>query len=267
MAALDADSLNAVIDRLRTTEGVVWVTGAGLSVASGISPYRKSKDAVWEKFITDWGTAARFKIDPKTWYQRFWFAAHPGLTGGGLDAKPNAGHRALTAIVRARPNHHIITQNIDGLHGDSGTPSERLVEIHGRHDTFVCPNPTCSMAKTPVTGISLKGVDDGDLPECEMCGAVLRPLVLLFDEYYDSQPFYRAREARNWLNDAAAVVFVGTSFSVGITSMALHAAQASGAAIININPEPLVDHDAINLIAPAELALPALAAQLIPAAP
>lgn len=263
MSSLDDAALTTVVDHLKTGEGVVWVTGAGLSVASGISPYRKSKDAVWENFITDWGTAARFKADPKAWYQRFWFAAHPGLKGDGLDAKPNAGHRALTTIVRARPNHHIITQNIDGLHGDSGTPSKRVVEIHGRHDTFVCPNKACSMSSTPVTGISLKGVDDGDLPECDMCGAVLRPMVLLFDEYYDSQPFYRAREARNWLNDAAVVAFVGTSFSVGITSMALHAAQASGATVININPDPLLHEDAINLVGPAEIALPALAERLV----
>lgn len=262
MSDLDPATLHAVVDRLRTTGGVVWVTGAGLSVASGISPYRKSKDAIWENFITDWGTAARFKSDPQAWYQRFWLAAHPSLVDGGVSLHPNPGHRALSTALRAWPNHHVITQNIDGLHLESGAPRARLIEIHGRHDTFVCPNRSCSMAGTAVTGISLKGVNDGDLPECDMCGAVLRPLVLLFDEYYDSHPFFRAREARDWLNDAGVVVFVGTSFSVGITSMALHAAQASGAAVVNLNVEPLELPGALNLLGPAELTLPAVVAQL-----
>lgn len=253
-------SLPEVADLLQTSAPVVWVTGAGLSVASGISPYRKSKDAVWENFITDWGTAARFNADPQAWYQRFWFAAHPSLKSGG-DARPNPGHRAMTSLARARPNHHIITQNIDGLHAESGAPLPRLIEIHGRADTFVCSNDRCSMRQTPLTGISLAGVDDGDLPECDVCGATLRPLVLLFDEYYESQPFFRAREARTWLNDAGVVVFVGTSFSVGITSMAVHAAQASGAEIVNINLEPLsLEHGrpVRNVLMPAEQALPAL---------
>ncbi len=253
-------ALSEVVDVLQTTAPVVWVTGAGLSVASGISPYRKSKDAVWENFITDWGTAERFSADPQAWYQKFWFQAHPGLREGPA-ASPNPGHRAITGVVRARPNHHIITQNIDGLHAESGAPSSRLIEIHGRADTFVCSNASCSMANTPLTGISLSGVDDGDLPECDMCGAVLRPLVLLFDEYYESQPFFRAREARRWLNDAGVVVFVGTSFSVGITSMAVHAADASGAEIVNINLESLaLNHGKAvrNLLMPAEEALPAI---------
>lgn len=258
MSDLDPAALKAVLEHLRTTEGVVWVTGAGLSVASGISPYRKSKDAVWENFITDWGTAARFKSDPQAWYQRFWLAAHPSLKDGGATLFPNPGHRALATLLRTHPNHHVITQNIDGLHLESGAPRARLIEIHGRHDTFFCPNRACSMAGNPVTGISLKGVDDGDLPECDMCGTVLRPLVLLFDEYYDSHPFFRAREARDWLNDASVVAFVGTSFSVGITSMALHAAQASNATIVNLNVERLDVPGALNLLGPAELTLPAI---------
>jgi NAD-dependent deacetylase len=262
---VDEAALAAIVARLKTTEDVVWVTGAGLSVASGISAYRKSSDAVWENFITDWGTAARFKDDPQAWYQHFWLAAHPSLKDGGLHIRPNPGHRALSTLLRAHPNHHVITQNIDGLHLESGAPRARLIEIHGRHDTFVCPNRSCSMAGTPVTGISLKGVDDGDLPECDMCGAVLRPLVLLFDEYYDSHPFFRAREARDWLHDAAVVAFVGTSFSVGITSMAMHAAQASGASIVNVNLEPLDVPGALNLLGPAEQTLPALVDRLVPA--
>jgi NAD-dependent deacetylase len=259
---VDENALRAVIERMQTDAGVVWVTGAGLSVASGISPYRNSNDAVWAHFITDWGTAARFSADPQAWYEKFWLAAHPSLHHDAPPIAPNPGHRALSTLLRSHPNHHVITQNIDGLHAESGAPRARLIEIHGRHDTFFCPRRGCALSGQPITGISLRGVSDGDLPECEACGTVLRPLVLLFDEYYDSHPFFRAREARAWLNDAAVVAFVGTSFSVGITSMALHAARERGAAIVNLNLDAIELPGALNLVGPAELTLPTLVERL-----
>lgn len=256
--SIDADDLATVANRLRQAKRVVWLTGAGISVASGISPYRNSKDAVWANFITDWGTNAKLMANPLTWYRQFWLQAHPSLKHGAPPVRPNAGHVALTKLLRAKPSHTLITQNIDGLHVESGAPRDRLAEIHGRADTFVCTNSRCNMARTPVGSVTLKGIDDGDVPECEMCGAALRPLVLLFDEYYESQPFYRARDAREWLNDADVIVFVGTSFSVGITAMAVHAAQASGAQMINLNIDSVDLAGALNLLGKAEETLPAL---------
>lgn len=243
-------------------EKVVYLTGAGISVASGISPYRKSRDAVWENFIMDWGTAEKLQADPLAWYREFWLKAHPSLREHPDKVQPNPGHDALTRLVFKNQGHQIITQNIDGLHRRSGAPVERVIEIHGRADQFVCSNSRqCSQARTPLAGIDLACIDDGEVPECEVCGAAVRPLVLLFDEMYDAQPAYRAREARRWLNDAEAVVFVGTSFSVGITSMALTAARYANALLVNVNTEPIDDPSLgfVNLVGPSELVLPELA--------
>lgn len=271
----DADT-KAVAAVIAAAKNMVWVTGAGLSVASGISPYRGDADAVWANFITEWGTIARFRQDPAAWYRAFWFKAHPSLRGDPDAVQPNAGHEAITALQKARA-HKVITQNIDGLHRRSGAPAALTVEIHGRHDTYVCSDSNCSMGRTPLEGFSAVdfdpeghgggtgGGDVDDLPECEVCGAVLRPLVLLFDEYYDSQPFYRTRDAQRWLRDADVVAFVGTSFSVGITAMAVEAAQATDAQIININPVPFDVEGTLNLRERSEVCLPAIAAA-IPAA-
>ena len=153
----DADT-KAVAAVIAAAKNMVWVTGAGLSVASGISPYRGDADAVWANFITEWGTIARFRQDPAAWYRAFWFKAHPSLRGDPDAVKPNAGHEAITALQKARA-HKVITQNIDGLHRRSGAPAALTVEIHGRHDTYVCSDSNCSMGRTPLEGFSAADFD------------------------------------------------------------------------------------------------------------
>ena len=258
-----------VADKLRSLTHVVWLTGAGLSVASGIPPYRRSKDAVWSQFLTEWGTIARFHQSPVAWYREFWLKAHSSLFERAGGIRPNAGHDAITRIVKAHPMHSVITQNIDGLHRKSGVADEQLVEIHGRHDHFVCSNERCSRAREPVGAPDLSCIAHGEAPECDFCGAPVRPLVLLFDETYDSHPAYRMRQARTALNDAEVVMFVGTSFAVGITDYALRAARHAHALLVNANVEPVVDlgpemsgvaPDAfVELLGPAEAVLPRLA--------
>ena len=253
--------LQAVAEALRRSDSAVFVTGAGISVASGITPYRKSPDSVWDNFIMDWGTIEKFHQNPLVWYREFWIKAHPMLKDDPSKLAPNAGHNAITRILTHKNGHRLITQNIDGLHKKSGIFGERLIEIHGRADAVVCSNGFCSMSRTALAAFDLAAIDDGDVPECDVCGSPLRPLVLLFDELYDSQPAYRAREARSWLNDADVVVFCGTSFSVGITAMAVQAARFNKALMVNVNLEAVDDDDLgfVNLLGKAEEVLPRLA--------
>jgi NAD-dependent SIR2 family protein deacetylase len=244
---------------LARAKRVVFLTGAGLSVASGIAPYRKSKDAVWANFVTEWGTIRRFRDDPAAWWREFWIKAH----GEPLhDKHPNAGHDAITALLALLAAHGhdavVITQNIDGLHRKAGVPEAQLVEIHGRHDRFICSDATCEGARVPVDAVDLSGLPTGVVPRCARCRAPLRPLVLLFDEMYDSHAAYRMREARRALNDAEAIVFVGTSFSVGITDYAVRAGGVGGAVLVNINPDAVEDHGFWNLCGNAEVVLPDL---------
>lgn len=258
------DTLHEVTRLVATCERMVWLTGAGLSVASGLSPYRKSRDAVWSRFITDWGTIERFHQSPAEWWREFWLKAHADLALG-RPVLPNAGHDAITRMVAARAAHLVVTQNIDGLHRKSGVPEEQLVEIHGRHDRFVCTRQECARAQQPYQSVDLSKLDEGVVPRCQDCGEPLRPLVLLFDESYDSHPAYGMRQARRALNDAEVIVFVGTSFSVGITDYAIRAGRYAGARLVNVNVEAVEEHGFINLLGPAEQTLPALAAMTDPA--
>ena len=97
---------------------------------------------------------------------------------------------------------------------------------------------------------------------CPNCKQAMRPLVLLFDEYYESHPLYQAQRARRALDRADVIVCVGTSFSVGITSSALRSAEVSGARLININPEPAPFGRFLELPGGAEKILPEIVARL-----
>jgi len=262
-------ALDILTRTVRESRRLVWITGAGLSVASGIPSYRRGADAVWSRFVTDWGTRARFESDTLRWWRDFWLDFHDLAPEG---VTPNPGHLALAHLVAARPDHLVITQNVDGLHRASGVPPRQLVEIHGRHGLYRCTSARCSGFRQPSEDIDLSGVSRGEIPRCERCGAKLRPLVLLFDERYDSHPFFRAEEAFEAVALADALVFVGTSFAVGITELALDVGRRHGIPILNVNVEPYAElHPAslsrplglVDVLGPAEDSLPDVAARLL----
>jgi NAD-dependent SIR2 family protein deacetylase len=221
--------------RLRAARRVVFLCGAGLSVPSGIRAYRSGPNAIWSENVMTWGTAQKFHEDPALWWSEFWLKAHGDLF---RDFKPNAGHGALAKAMARSGQDLVITQNIDGLHRLAGHPEGQLIEIHGRHDRFICAgNAGCEGIDHPVPSVDLSGVERGVFPKCGRCGAPMRPLVLLFDEHYESHADFQSWRGKKALNDADVLVFVGTSFSVGITSYALRCADVSGALTINVNVE------------------------------
>lgn len=127
-----AKVVSRLAERLCSTQGrAVFLTGAGISVASGIATYR-GDGGVWANFVTEWGTRATFSRDPLAWYNEFWLASHgqavtavreagarqgrhailqnvgeavgQGRRGAEvvLSPRPNAAHRAIDAIVSAK---------------------------------------------------------------------------------------------------------------------------------------------------------------------
>lgn len=253
------DALTRVGRWIREAERVVYLCGAGLSVASGIRAYRSGPNAVWGEYVLEWGTRAKFLADPRAWWTTFWLGAHGELLQSGI--VPNAGHQALTRLVTRNVHDLIVTQNIDGLQRVAGAPEAQLIEIHGRHDRFICASEgSCPGVTESVPSVDLSKLGEGVIPRCGRCGAPMRPLVLLFDEYYDGHEQYQAHRARRALDAAEVLVFVGTSFSVGITSLAIRSAQVSGAEVVNVNPEPAPFPEVTELTGPAEEVLPKLAA-------
>ncbi len=250
-------------------EAVVVITGAGISLASGIPTFRGTDPgAVWAKDVTELGTRRYFEQDPAgswAWYRaRF---------GGLLGHDPNPAHRALVALEqwlsRRGKDFLLVTQNVDCLHEVAG--SEAMVKVHGTADRVRCVTPGCSLA-APAGSIPMAEVDFSvfsadpvaeNLPRCPQCSGLVRPHVLWFDEYYTDHRDYQIERVRRAQKRARVTVFVGTSFSVGLTDMAMRTALQRGQRIYSIDPVSRPPHPKVSWIArPSEEVLPELAARL-----
>lgn len=225
----DPAGLDALAAAIGGSSRLLVLTGAGMGLASGIPTFRGTDpDAVWAKDVMEMGTFGYFRRDPVgswRWY-RSRFASLEG-------ARPNAGHEALVRLeawqaARGR-ELLLVTQNIDTLHRQAG--SRNLVEVHGRADRVRCPRRGCVHAapsgSIPRADVDFTAFDHeptvANLPVCPVCGEILRAHVLWFDEYYTEHVDYGFDRVVRGLRRADLVVFVGTSFSVGVTAAALDA--------------------------------------------
>ena len=142
-----------LIDAVRDERGLILVlTGAGISLASGIPTFRGSDEgAVWTRDVTELGTYRYFQRDPVgswRWYlQRF---------AAALQAKPNAAHFALSELERWHAGRGgtflLVTQNIDTLHEQAG--SLDFVKVHGSADRARCSSPRCPLGSTATIALA-----------------------------------------------------------------------------------------------------------------
>jgi NAD-dependent deacetylase len=166
----------------------------------------------------------------------------------------------------------LVTQNVDLLHERAG--STRLIKIHGTVDRLRCSRDGCRLG-APAGSLAASEADFSPflaaprldaLPRCPACGALLRAHALLFDEIYDDHQDYRFREVLQALERIALVLFVGTSFSVGITDIVLREALGWRVPVLSIDPgAPPPVSGVMGLRWPAEEVLPAAVSLLSPA--
>jgi NAD-dependent deacetylase len=262
----ELEARRAFISSLKQSERLLVVTGAGISVASGISPFRKSEDAHWERDVTELATNRYFQTSPEgSW--RWYLSRFANLA----QVQPNPAHHALRALGELLEadgqQMTIITQNIDGLHRAAGSET---IEVHGRADMLRCVEEgDCHNAAprglVPRSSVSFERFEEtgakGDLPTCSACGALLRPHVLWFDESYNEHEAYGIDHAIQAATEADLVLFIGTSFSVGITYFIEQLALQRRAPMWAIDPSPIEEESppgTLWLREPSELALPAL---------
>ena len=261
--------LVAAVEETRRGQ-ILAVTGAGVSLASGIPTFRGSDPgAIWKRDVTELGTHGFWLEDPAgswAWYLSRFDKLH--------GAKPNAGHLALAALERWQivrgGDLLLVTQNIDTLHERAG--SERMVKVHGTSDRYRCDREGCAcgppLGSVPATAADLEPFRADqtleNVPRCPACGGFLRLHVLWFDEYYTQHADYRFDEVvRAARLDARLVIFAGTSFSVGVTALVLEGALMRGVPVFNIDPDPTIDAEGVRHVAArSEVALVELCGKL-----
>ncbi|WP_058375152.1 SIR2 family NAD-dependent protein deacylase [Pseudoalteromonas translucida] len=213
----------------------LYITGAGVSAASGIPTFR-GEDGYWtigSKNYTpmQMATRAMYQNAPKeflSWYyHRFATYRNHG---------PNDVHYWLQ-------DKNLITQNIDGLDGKAG--NKNYIAVHGRLDQMTLFHQQGENVKTVIT--PWDEVDEAHLHtslfevfniqnQAPVLNHSFKPFVLLFDEYYTE--LFKISEAQQRMVNAEKIVFMGTSFSVNITQMALEIAREYNIALEVVDPHP-----------------------------
>ncbi|WP_342375206.1 RNA polymerase subunit sigma [Myxococcus stipitatus] len=223
-------------------ESVLVVTGAGISLASGIPTFRGTDPgAVWANEVMEKGTRAFFKRAPDESWQIY--LRRFELARG---ARPNPAHLALVEWEawqeRQGRGFALVTQNVDSLHERAG--SRALVKVHGSLDKARCTARGCKLGP-PRGTVPLESVDFGafhadprpeTLPRGPVCDSRLRPHILWFDENYTEHEGYEIERVFALARQARLVVFVGTSFSVGVTEHIRAIAGKRDARMFSIDP-------------------------------
>jgi len=231
---------------------VVALTGAGISVPSGIPDFRSPQTGLWAN--VDPMEVAHISVwrrDPA----RFW--GFYGQRFAVLDGKrPNGAHRALAELERRGALDAVITQNIDGLHAEAGTKDP--IEVHGSVATASCLACGASFPLAAVRG-RLQADPEG-IPRCD-CGEPLKPDVVLFGELLPEADIRRGYElaAR-----ADLLLCVGSSLEVWpVAELPEVTLDAGGAlAIVTMGPTPYDARAAVKLSGDVVAELEAVVAAL-----
>ena len=204
------------------------LTGAGISVPSGIPDFRSPGTGIWEKVNPmEVAHIDAFRRDP----DRFWSFYSQRFTAL-RDKEPNGAHRAVAELERRGLVRGVITQNIDRLHKAAG--SERVVEVHGSISHSVCLECGGRFELERVVAM----LEDADgAPECPACVSPLKPDVVLFGELLPTEAM---AEAHALAAEADLMLCVGSSLEVHPVAGLPGVTNASGGrlAIVTQGPTP-----------------------------
>lgn len=217
-----------------STDSVLVVGGAGISVESGIQPFR-GKNGIWEENPLEMATFRKYSSDPAaflSWYYHRFKSC--------LLAVPNTTHEILSS-----KGIRLITQNIDALHRKANHDPDLMIEIHG---CLLEKRKVSAEHRSQIISAAWEEVNENDLRsslfslfQIPSSGIIdqkrsFRPHVLLFDEYYTE--LYQIEKAMRWVMEAETIIFMGTSNSVGITAGILGMSLEKSKQILVVDPNP-----------------------------
>lgn len=228
----DNNELIKAVEHIHTHSSVVALTGAGISVGSGIPDFR-SRGGLWSIYSpNEYATLSVFRYQP----QKAWelYRAMGRILEGKL---PNSAHYALAELEQSNVLSGVVTQNVDRLHHTAG--NSHVLEIHGDHHHLHCIE--CG---------HLEPIDDNHLtgsivPHCEHCGFPLKPNVVLFEESVRMLP-----EIHSLVEACDVLLVIGTSAQVYPASQLPQMVKDKGGLIYEFNLEGTVLSHGQGSIAP-----------------
>ena len=225
------NKLQVLQEMIDTSNRIVFLGGAGVSTASGIPDFR-SANGLYKQ---------QQQYDPETMLSHTFFRQHTEEFYDyykknllRLDVKPNIAHYKLAELEAKGKLKAIVTQNIDGLHQAAG--SKNVYEIHGS-----IHRNTCTQCGKQYSAEYVK--HSNGVPVCSVCGAVVKPDVVLYEEQLPQDVLGDACE---WVGVADMLIVAGTSLSVYPANSLVYRYYGDKLVIINKTPTEK-DHKA-NLI-------------------
>ena len=219
--------------KIRESDEIVVFTGAGISTESGIPDFR-SPGGIWTRYrpvtFQEYMSSEAARIE--AWKRRVdTFEAHK-------NAKPNLGHYFVQSLDQKGKLIGLITQNVDGLHGEAGLPEQKIVELHGTSRKVICLK--CDRSYDP-DAIMKRLVGDFSSPRCDACGGILKSATISFGQ---AMPEHAMRRAQEWTEQAQIFIVMGSSLQVQPAASFPVVAKRNGAllAIINREPTPLDEY-------------------------
>lgn len=210
--------IDKAVEIIKNSDRVTGFTGAGISVESGIPPFR-GENGLWNKYDPIFLNIGYFK----THQLESWRLTKEIFFDFFGKARPNRGHTGLAKMEEDGYLDAIITQNIDNLHQEGD--SKEVYEIHGNSRELICVD--CSN-KVSLTEEHLNNLP----PKCKKCGGLLRPDFVFF-----SEPLYEPDATKSFIEAEISDAFlvIGTTGEIMPASQIPIIAKNNGATIIEIN--------------------------------
>lgn len=234
---------DALIRAVHEAKRIVVFTGAGISTESGIPDFR-SPGGLWTRYAPiDFDDFVRSpEMRREAWRRKF------EIDRTVRAAVPNAGHMAVARLVQEGRVSHVITQNIDNLHQDSGVPDGQLIELHGNGTYAKCLD--CGL-RHELEEVRQMFEANEDAPACKVCAGAVKSATISFGQAMPEDEMRRAEEATLMCDLFLAI---GSSLQVYPAAGFPIMAKRNGAQLIILNRDPtpldeiadLVIHDEIG---------------------
>jgi NAD-dependent deacetylase len=204
---------------IKKSKKALAITGAGISVESGIPDFR-SPGGLWERFDPfEYATIMAFEKDPaKVWVML------KEMDRILIRARPNPAHYALAELEKRGPLLGVITQNVDNLHQEAG--SQKVIEYHGNAHRFACTNCKGFWPR--------EALDFDQTPLYCFCGGLIKPDVIFFGEAIPDEAMFKASA---WAVDCDLLLIIGSSMEVAPANALPQTAKNTGALIVESNTE------------------------------